>query len=121
MPQASMEAASRLRMRWGLPVRIVLLLLLLAMSCFARDAGAQQGTHTPQTYTPQTFSPPGYTPQGSTPQTNSGEAQTRPASRRRLFHCVSDEDAGKYCAFYSYRDLKSGNPCTCDGSQGSIY
>jgi hypothetical protein len=84
--------------------------------------GYSRPTHTPQTYTPQTYSPQGYSPKGYTPQINSAETQpARPAPRTRLFHCVTDEDTNKHCAFYSARDLRSGNPCTCDGSQGSIY
>ena len=105
----------------------MVLILVSALILFAGGAHGQQSspsysppTHTPQTYTPQTFSPPGYSPQGYTPQTKSGETQNRP-TLRRLFHCVADEEESKYCAFYSARDLKSGNPCTCDGKQGSIY
>jgi hypothetical protein len=110
----------------------LVLFLLLAVALQAapvlREAHAQQSTpnypppaHSPQTYTPQTFSPPGYSPQGFTPHTRSGEAQNRPQLRRRLFQCVPDEDQEKYCAFYSSRDLRSGDVCTCNGKPGSIY
>ena len=113
-------------------MRLVLLLVLTATlqaSPVLHDAYAQQSTpsyspptHSPQTYTPQTFSPPGYSPQGFTPQTKSGgEAQNRPQPLRRLFQCVPDEDQEKYCAFYSSRHLQSGDACTCNGKQGSIY
>lgn len=109
-------------------LRLFLALLALQVPQIPGNAYAQQSSpnyspqsHTPQTYTPQTYSPPGYSPPGYAPQTGT-EAQSRPTVRtRRLFHCVSDEDASKYCSFYSYRELRSGNPCTCDGKQGSIY
>jgi hypothetical protein len=31
------------------------------------------------------------------------------------------DDTDDSCSFYSARDLRTGNPCTCNGNQGSIY
>jgi hypothetical protein len=98
-------------------------LLLLALSLFSPCAHGQTyspPSHSPQTYTPQTYSPQGYSPPGYTPQTNTGEAQNRPPLRTRRFKCLAD-DTDDSCTFYSARDLRSGNPCTCNGNQGSIY
>ena len=99
------------------------LLVLLSISLFVVNAFGQQSpqTHSPQTYTPQTYSPQGYPPQGFAPQTGSSEAQTSAPPRLRLFKCVADDDERNSCRFYSGRDLKSGNPCTCNGSAGTIY
>jgi len=88
-----------------------------------RNAYGQQSpqTHSPQTYTPQTYSPQGYSPQGFAPQTGSSEAQNPAPPRLRLFRCVGDDDERNSCPFYSSRDLRSGNACTCNGSSGTIY
>ena len=93
-----------------------------------RDAYAQQRaqrppeqTFSPQTYSPQTYSPQTYSTPGYKPQSNSEQpSQPRPP-RRRVVKCIIDNDPDDYCSFYSYHSYRSGSPCSCDGTRGTVY
>ena len=110
-------------------MRIVLFVVLALTLLFSAAAVAQQQpaqsysrpSFPPQSYAPQSYAAPSYAPQGFVPQADPASSQNRQPPRLRLFRCLVDDDSGHFCAFTTARNLSRGDPCSCDGLQGSLY